>query len=201
MANFRFDKATSDEESRIAKNEIRGFYRWKYGYAPPADWQIDHQVEQMIPMYERFGPKRIHSIANLIMVPPELNHAKNLAYNQTWEFAPPGFRHVLAPVDDSRRFGDTRPQRIRELIFKRSVFMKDPDEAWYFLTEFSRHVLMALIQRLSEEVWTKTPPNWIKVNDLWVNRLKDDVCFHTIFINQYLRAKARRLAEAQQQTG
>lgn len=196
MPKYSFQKAISDEEARLAKNDLKFYYRWKYGYGPPADWEADHQVEQMIPNYERFGPRRIHSLQNLIMVPRELNHAKNLAYNKTWDQAPPGFRHLIVPTEEDRRFGNSLPQRIRELVYKRSIFMRDDDEAWHFLTEFSRCTLILLIEQFSADTWVKTPPNWLKQNPLWLNRLKDTVLMHPVYIKQFMRAKARREAEA-----
>ena len=84
MPRFVYDRERARDEYRRAKEELREYYLWRYGYKPPATWTVDHQVEKSIYLYERYGPAHIHGLNNMLIVPPEVNIGKNVLYGQPW---------------------------------------------------------------------------------------------------------------------
>ena len=184
MINYLYTRNRADKQAKRAKSKLRYFYLWQYGSSPPEDWQADHQVEQQMRLYERFGPELIHSLTNMFLVPAEVNTMKNIAFNRTWERSPEAIRHILNPVDDELRSETNRPQRMREMALMRSYAMNDND-AWNFLWSFGREMLKVSIEEIAETQWRTEPPEWLRRHPQWKLHLFDDIQFHVMNLRRF----------------
>lgn len=111
MPKFVYDRERAGQEYQSAKLQLREYYLWRFGYKVPASWTADHQVEQSIYLYERFGPQYIHNIANMLMVPREVNIGKNVFYGKPWSAAPPKLRNFLPRTIQLVHLQPTKPCR------------------------------------------------------------------------------------------
>lgn len=190
MAFYKFDRARSQVECAAAKSKLKDFYRWKYGHAPPQDWTVDHQVEQAPDYYERFGPTRIHDPLNMLMVPREVNVAKNIAFGQRWSLVSEAVR-ALAPDFAPDLSSFSSEPSVRELAYDRSELLDDED-AWHFLTDLSQTVLAQVIAELEATWWKEKTPGWMEQYPRWLARLKLEVTHHLEHYLEFERYCVRR---------
>lgn len=188
-----------DQERLSAKAELRKYYRWRFGELPPETWQADHQVEQNIRFSEFFGTDYVHNIANLILVPGDVNADKNRRYQRQWRSVPRRYRELNAQVvcytSDQGDAGippkGESPQieeaLVRDGLYQLIQRMNDP-QAFSFLFEFSRDMLMDIIRFKEKGIWTSRPPQWLIDSPKWLDLLKDEVWFHNRYVGDY-RAK------------
>lgn len=182
-----------DEERMYAKAALRKYYKWRFGEHPPEGWQADHQVEQNMRFAEYFGTNYLHNIANLIFVPADVNADKNRRYQRTWKSAPKKYRGLdplvldIGPAD-AYGFEEVpvlNQAWVRDGLYQLILSMSDP-EAFSFLFEFSKEMLMDIIRFKEKGIWKASPPQWLTDNPKWLDRLKDEVWYHSRYIGDYL---------------
>ena len=190
MTTFIYNRARSQEECVAAKSKLKDFYRWKYGHPPPQDWTVDHQVEQAPNYYERFGPKLIHDPYNMLMVPREVNVAKNIAYGRRWNQMSAKVRALGRDFVPHEQSSEGIPN-VRDYAYCRSEFLGDED-AWHFLTDLSKAMLRDVIAELEDTWWKEKVPEWMAKYPRWLLRLKSDLDNHIEHLLEYERHCARR---------
>lgn len=190
MPTFTYNRERSKEECMAAKSRLKDFYRWKYGHPPPQDWTVDHQVEQAPDYYERFGPALVHDPLNMLMVPREVNVAKNIVYGRCWSSMPAGVRALAPDFLPEVRSPRDEPL-VRELAFFRSEFLDD-ENAWFFLTDLSIAILKQVIAELEETWWKEKVPDWMVKYPKWLGRLRLDLDNHIEHYLEFERHCSRR---------
>lgn len=195
MSNFDYDPKLSDAENILAKRKLRHYYRWRFGELPPRDWQADHQVEQNSRSYRRFSGKYIHSLGNLIYVPPDINGGKNHWYARPWATVPKCYRPFAGVVDTKGKSATELGQdeqsgallSVRFVLHLATQF-HDDDFAFVTFTQFSRSMLLRLIRIKLRTTWKTSPPQWLVETPHWLERLKDEVENHMQYVADYHRA-------------
>ena len=197
LDDAQFDRTVSSNEARLAKKRLLKYYEWRFGALPPADWQADHQVEQNARCYLRFGPDYVHNIANLILVPPDVNAGKNKWYQRSWEKVLRKYQVMqVTRISTEKTAAEREAVQVRDGLFLVSEFMDDTG-AFVFLTRFSRDCLLRLIEMNHRRSWKRNPPNWLKDEPVWLDRLIDEVENHMTYVRKYRLSPEGRKALAE----
>ena len=183
---------TANDQDRLkAKSALRKYYIWRFGELPPQGWQADHQVEQNVRFAEIFGFDYVHNIANLIFVPADINADKNKRYQRTWASVPKKYRQYNPltyhlNLDGSEPFEQGAQSWVRDGLFALIRGMSDV-QAFCFLYEFSRDMLKDIIRFKEKGIWRTKTPQWLENQPQWLDRLKDEVHYHTRYVSEYIR--------------
>lgn len=188
-----------------AKSQLRRYYRWKYGELPPKGWQADHQVEQNPRFASRFGDLYVHNIANLIYVPADVNAAKNRRYFHPWASIPVKYKRMCNPQIWQTRLEAVSADAKNELEAKPIVGIRDAlemiieflpdDEAFVFLHEFSQDALLEIVARKSRKAWVDEPPEWLQTNPEWLDRLRDEILHHDVYVTEFAALEEQKALE------